>query len=245
MTVGAATSDVDAFIGRWAASSGAERANFQSFANDLCDVLGVPRPNVSVHEAERNDYAFERKVEFKAPDGRKSFGRIDLYKKGSFVLEAKQSRWSGAEKAIAGQSDLFVPETVEAQLRRGGRSWDVLMSNAYSQAVEYTRALPRADVYPPFVLVCDVGYCLEIHADFTRQGKYYARFPDPQGYRVLLTELKNLQSASCFGSFGPIQISSIQRSSLPRSPAKSRNAWLTCRRASKRVATRLRTWRTF
>jgi len=43
-----ATSEVDSavadFIRRWR-SSGPERANFQSFLTELCDLIGVPRPD--------------------------------------------------------------------------------------------------------------------------------------------------------------------------------------------------------
>jgi hypothetical protein len=39
---------LEAFIGRWATSAGAERANYQLFLAELCDVLGVPRPDPSV-----------------------------------------------------------------------------------------------------------------------------------------------------------------------------------------------------
>jgi hypothetical protein len=37
--------NLSSFISRWSASSGAERANKDSFLNELCDVLGVPRPD--------------------------------------------------------------------------------------------------------------------------------------------------------------------------------------------------------
>jgi hypothetical protein len=33
---------VDSFIARWGTSSGAERANYQLFLAELCDVLGWP-----------------------------------------------------------------------------------------------------------------------------------------------------------------------------------------------------------
>ena len=33
----------DAFIARWAASGAAERANYQLFLSELCDLLGVAR----------------------------------------------------------------------------------------------------------------------------------------------------------------------------------------------------------
>lgn len=179
------------FILRWGASEGAERANFQSFANELCDLLGVERPAPSVSTAARNVYAFERAVEFKEPDGSKSLGRIDLYKKGCFVLEAKQSRLKGRSKEITGQSDLFRVETQGAGggRRTADRGWDVLMLNAHRQAVDYARALPASDGWPPFILVCDVGRCIEVYADFTGQGKNYAQFPDRQGFRIYLEDL--------------------------------------------------------
>ncbi len=38
-------SEVAAFIARWKGSGSAERANTQSFLNELCDLLSVPRPD--------------------------------------------------------------------------------------------------------------------------------------------------------------------------------------------------------
>ena len=59
MNVGEATSPIEEFISHWAASSGAERANFQGFAYELCDLIGVARPAPSDGtEATRNTYAF-------------------------------------------------------------------------------------------------------------------------------------------------------------------------------------------
>ena len=52
---------------------------------------------------------FERVVEERAADGSVSYRRIDLYKRGSFVLEAKQSRQKGGAKEIAGQAELLAP----------------------------------------------------------------------------------------------------------------------------------------
>jgi len=39
--------DVDNFIARWQKSGGSELANFQMFADELCDLLGLPRPDPS------------------------------------------------------------------------------------------------------------------------------------------------------------------------------------------------------
>ena len=191
MTVVAGTSLVERFIARWAASSGAERANFQLFASELCDLLGVARPDPAREDGSLNDYTCERSVEFKEPDGTTSQGRIDLYKRGSFVMEAKQSREKGRPKEmrLAGQPDLFVPDYRPRGQRSANRAWDQLMISARHQAQEYARALPSSHGWPPFVLVCDVGHCIEVYADFTGQGKNYAQFPDRQGFRIYLHDL--------------------------------------------------------
>jgi len=81
---------VDAFITRWAQSGAAERANFQPFLSELCDVLGVERPEPARADPEHNRYTFEHPVTFRNPDGSTSTGFIDLYKRGTFVMEAKQ-----------------------------------------------------------------------------------------------------------------------------------------------------------
>src|SRR5438874_734607 len=47
------------------------------------------------------------------------------------------------------------------------------MLNAKRQAEEYARALPTSHGWPPFILVCDVGHCIEVYADFSGQGKNY------------------------------------------------------------------------
>src|SRR5215216_1733538 len=84
---------LEKFIKDWAGrTGGAERADAQTFLNDLCRLLDVDTP----HEAQAagvpvSDYSFERVVRFRHDDGSASPGRIDLYKKGCFVLEAKQS----------------------------------------------------------------------------------------------------------------------------------------------------------
>ena len=83
---------------------------------------------------------------FRGPDGSKSPGRIDLYKRGCFVLEAKQSRRPGAAKAVPVQGDLldaFESETLGK--RSATRAWDVLMMQARQQAEDYAKALPTSE----------------------------------------------------------------------------------------------------
>lgn len=187
--------DPDAFIARWAEGDGGqERANYALFLAELCDVLGVPRPDQASHNAAANAYVFERAVTFREPDGSTAHGRIDLYKRGSFVLEAKQSRNPGGAKAMPEHGDLLAAAPVEATprgRRTASRAWDVLMLSARRQAEDYAKALPASEGWPPFLIVCDVGHCFEIYADFTEQGKNYAQFPDRQGYRVYLEDLRD------------------------------------------------------
>ncbi len=55
---------VQPFINRWKDSGASERANFHSFVFDLCDLLGLPRPDPATDQTTRNDYTFERPVTF-------------------------------------------------------------------------------------------------------------------------------------------------------------------------------------
>ena len=182
----------ETFIARWQGQEGGqERANYALFLTELCDTLDLPHPDPADARHERNDYVFERVVTRHRDDG-DAIGRIDLYRKGSFVLEAKQSRWKGGKKEIAGQSDLFAAESEAKDRGKPGarRAWDVLMLNAKRQAEAYARALPASHGWPPFILVCDVGHCVEVYADFTGQGKNYTQFPDRQSFRVYLEDLR-------------------------------------------------------
>lgn len=179
------SSTIERLIARWQGTKGGqERANYALFLAEFCDALELPRPDPAGATTESNDYVFERAVIFREPDGSTANGRIDLYKRGCFVLEAKQSRLKGGAKEIAGQADLFKPESQPKRRDRSDRQWDVLMLNARRQAEDYAKALPPSHGWPPFIIVCDVGHCFELYADFTGQGKNYAQFPDRQHLRL-------------------------------------------------------------
>ena len=192
---GIAAADIGAFIARWEKSGGAELANFQTFANELCDLLGLPRPDPSQELNELNDYVFERRVDFKHDDGSATPGRIDLYKRGCFVMEAKQSaKRVKARKADPRQPGLLPEDAAQVKAgtaTRGTRGWDSAMRAAKKQAEDYARALPKEHGWPPFVLVVDVGHVIEVYADFSGQGKNYAQFPDRAGYSIPLDGLRD------------------------------------------------------
>ena len=186
------TDKLAALITEAKASGGSELANYQLFILGLCEALGLDRPAMAQEQNERNDYVFERRVDFKHPDGSRSAGRIDCYRRGCFILEAKQSSKRQALKVDPAQLAL-IPEDAtqrkQGQAKRGTRGWDQVMLAARRQAEDYARALPVEHGYPPFLLVVDVGHVIEVYADFSGQGKNYAHFPDRQSYRIGMDDL--------------------------------------------------------
>ena len=82
------------FDTRWTGSGGAERANYGLFLHELCALIGVTPPDPTTDNPAQDAYVLERAVTFAdgatGPTFRTSIGRIDLYKRGCFVLETKQ-----------------------------------------------------------------------------------------------------------------------------------------------------------
>lgn len=179
---------IEAFIGRWAPSGGGERANFQSFILELCDLLALPRPEPMGSDDRLNDFVFERQVTTHHEDGSSTPGFIDLYKRGCFVMEGKQS----AKRLPPPDS----PRPTGRAPRRGMAwrdtlGWDSAMLNARRQAEGYAKSLPGDHGWPPFLAVVDVGHVIELYADFSGQGKNYAQFPDRQNFRLTLGQLRD------------------------------------------------------
>ena len=175
-------------------SGGAEMANAQLFVSRLTNALGLPPPDFASEENARNDYVFERRVDFKHPDGSTSPGRIDCYKRGCFILEAKQSANRQSRRASAEHRVLLgedAGQTKSGHAKRGSKRWDEVMVEARRQAENYARSLPVTHGYPPFILVVDVGNVIEVFADFSGQGKNYAHFPDRRTYRLSMDNLRD------------------------------------------------------
>ena len=185
--------DPAAFIARWQKSGAAERANYQLFLSELCDVLGVPRPDPTTPDDAANAYVFERAVIFNHGDGSTSTGRIDLYRRQSFVLEAKQ----GADTPGVSTVDCRLKATQPARKgvgHRGSVAWDDAMLRARGQAEQYARALPTTEGRPPFLLVVDVGHSIEVYSEFSRTGGTYTPFPAAGSHRIALADLANPES---------------------------------------------------
>jgi hypothetical protein len=92
---------IDSFITRWKASGASERANYQLFLTELCELLGVEKPHPASDKVHEADNTFELPVLFDDGEGRTSINFIDLYKRHCFVLEAKQ----GSDKAIVSEAE--------------------------------------------------------------------------------------------------------------------------------------------
>ena len=179
------------FITRWQQSDGAERANYQLFLSELCDFLQVDRPEPSQGIEDFNTYVFDKSIAIRNPDGTTSRGFIDLYKRNTFVLEAKQGSKPFMLQVDDANNLILVAPTGPMRRRRGTATrgthgWDEEMRRAYYQAEDYAKALPE---WPPFLVTVDVGHSIELYADFSLTGKAYVPFPDPRSYRILLSEL--------------------------------------------------------
>lgn len=183
--------DLDSFIRRWAVSGGAERANYGQFLSELCRVLDVPEPDPTRPDDADNAYVFERGVDEPHDGGQPTVRRIDLYRRGSFVLEAKQGveKEAAAEEAARQASSRKAPKK-KGHGTRGTPGWDTFMRRAREQAEGYVRLLPASEGRPPFVLVVDVGHAIEVYAEFTRTGGHYLPFPDSRRHRILLEDLR-------------------------------------------------------
>ena len=178
------------FETRWKQSGGAERANYGLFLQDLCDLIGVPRPDPTTDNPAQDAYVLERAVTFQ--DGAKtSTGRIDLYKRGCFVLETKQGTDTPDQQKRAERSELGLPpeKRRKGHAVRGTANWGQMMQAARQQALNYVRALPTEEPRPLFVLVADVGYCIDVYSNFAGVGDSFVPFPDQTHYRLPLSKL--------------------------------------------------------
>ncbi|MDM7929829.1 class I SAM-dependent DNA methyltransferase [Blastomonas fulva] len=188
---------IEAFIAQWRDTGGSELANTQSFINGLCALIGVPAPDGSRTDDAHNAYVFERRVFQDNGDGTQSFGRIDCYKRDCFILEAKQGSEGDRAAALRGDDDLDIfGQTANARVkrgtaRRGTPGWTRAMLQAKGQAERYAKALPTDHGWPPILLITDIGYCIDVYADFTGTGKAYAQFPDRASYRIMLDDLQD------------------------------------------------------
>ncbi|MHC8509896.1 MAG: class I SAM-dependent DNA methyltransferase [Rhodospirillales bacterium] len=176
--------EIAAFVKKWRDAQGSEISSSQPFLERLVNLLRLPKPLAPGMEG-ADGYCYEKTVDLNR--------RIDLYKRDHFILEAKQG--VNPESGDANQTDIF-GDTPFAQARRkrntaerGSGPWERAMTAAYKQANNYTHLLPEDENWPPFLIVLDIGYCFDIYANFSRNGRTYHPFPDARRKRIFVKDL--------------------------------------------------------
>ncbi|MBV9528338.1 DNA methyltransferase, partial [Sphingomonas sp.] len=165
---------VDEFIAKWENCPGHERANYAVFLTEFTHLLGVDAPGPN------DDYRIDAPVPGGAEAGGTGF--IDLYKRGCFILEAKQSKYVCELPSLPGLDDVSNAPS--------GARYDDLMRRAFRQARRYAQSLAQPP-WPPFLIVLDVGRAFELYFDFGGNGRDYRFFPDRQSYRIPLADLRS------------------------------------------------------
>jgi hypothetical protein len=159
---------IQSFLDRWSTSGGAERANYALFLSELCDILEVPHPDPTRPNDDDNAYVFERRVVFANPDGTQTYGRIDLYKRGCFVLETKQGiERQDEEAALSTAGQQRRARRLRGHGTRGTTAWNDTLLRARGQAEQYARSLASPETRPPFLVVVDVGHTLDLNRQAT------------------------------------------------------------------------------
>ena len=178
------------FIEKWQKTGASERANFQPFMIELIALLDVESVSGSTATRKADDYAFERPVVNRI-SGTTKF--IDFYRKGSFVMEGKQGSDKKSKPKDTLQYELatgehFPKDQRVGTARRGTAAWVTEMMKARQQAENYARNLEADQGLPPFIIVVDVGYIIELYADFSGQGKY-EQYPNKQDHQIYMDDL--------------------------------------------------------
>lgn len=158
------SAEIEKFITRWSSTTASELATAQSFVIDMCELLGVEKP----HATAEQDYMFERPLKEAHGDGSQSDRRVDCYKRGHFILEAKKLKQGNHTKG-----------------------YDDALLRAHAQAQNYARALPALEGRPPFIMVVDVGNVIQLFSEFSRSGGNYIPFPDPRSHQIKLHDLRD------------------------------------------------------
>jgi hypothetical protein len=155
---------VERFIAHWQAITASELSTAQTFVMELCELLGVDKPRPTPEQ----DYMFERPLKEAHGDGSQSDRRVDCYKRGHFILEAKKIKAGSHTKG-----------------------YDDALLRAHAQAQNYARALPGQEGRPPFIMVVDVGNVIQLFSEFSRSGGNYTPFPDPRSHQIKLHDLRD------------------------------------------------------
>ena len=190
---------VETFIARWEKSGGSESANFQMFAAELCGLLGLPRPDPS-EERERTITTMPSSGASTSSTmtAARVLGRIDLYKRGCFVMEAKQSSKAASkrEESPTPASPSFLPEDV-MQVRAGAATRGALRlgQGRCAPPSSRRRAMPapcrRSMAGRPSSWSSMSAMSLRSMPTSRARGRTTPSFPDRDGYSIPLEGLRD------------------------------------------------------
>ena len=148
--------NIQGFLAKWQGSQGNERANYQTFFDDLCGALGVERP-IPKGTVKGDPFCFDKEITVFHKDRKETSNFIDFHKEGYFLIEAKQGSNSSKQSTP----------------RRGTDGYSRMMEKAFYQAQSYTLFLTSK---PPFLMTCDIGSHFELWMSFSgNYGGYGAR----------------------------------------------------------------------
>ena len=116
----------------WAGARAGERANLQLYVVELCEALGVGRP-----QPRGTGYEFELQIDAISVEGTEAKNFIDCWKAGHFALEGKD----------------------DAPTKKGSTANEALLRRAYGQVRNYVHHVP-GEAPPPYLMVLDVGKTL-------------------------------------------------------------------------------------
>ena len=107
------------------------------------------------------------------------------------MLETKQGTETSDQQKAAERAELGLPpeKRRKGHAVRGTTRWVQMMQTARQQALGYVRALPANEPRPLFVLVVDVGYCIDVYSNFAGVGDQFVPFPDQTRFRIPLSKL--------------------------------------------------------
>ena len=117
---------------RWQGARAGERANLQLYVVELCEALGVGRPQPRGTGCE-----FELQIDAISVEGTEAKNFIDSWKAGHFALESKD----------------------DAPTRKGSTANEALLRRAYGQVRSYVHHVP-GEGPPAYLMVLDVGKTL-------------------------------------------------------------------------------------
>lgn len=159
-----------AFINKWRGATVSEESAFSGWLTDLCALIGVPPPDGKGTA----DYTLEYGVN--KPLGTKGF--IDCYKRGAFVMEAKNTIHDprGRDPGTGAAR----PQALELSFQR-----------AFVQARDYAGQVPKPHGRPPFLILVELGSAIELYGSFNDSAYSYTPFPDAVRRRIPLDDLRN------------------------------------------------------